>query len=389
MAVEPLRMTEKLEEKLRTMQDDNTELTLDNNELREINDRKDFEIRTLLEKLNQERETNVVIRDCISRFNTESSLPDLIKVCANYLLHYFNPSILTFYISNDSVYGNTTTGQGYDHVYDFCENNYNPTHPSDLAEIFNHMLIGTQMYKSLSSFDLKVLREEKVSSAMIFKIQYANRVIGFLLLEYVEETSFDNVNLVNSLLEVFANSYSTLIINKLLANRYGDALTEAYTDLKSGVPNHRQLSVDLDKVTGSAYCVVAMDVDDFKRVNDNYGHDCGDETLAYIGQTLHRYMERLAGKGYREGGDEFFGLSLKPLNETIEVVQEMVKEIWAHEMDDQRGGTYLVTNSIGIYEAQAGEKPEVVKKKADILLYRSKLNGKKQITVDQKVSING
>jgi diguanylate cyclase (GGDEF)-like protein len=82
----------------------------------------------------------------------------------------------------------------------------------------------------------------------------------------------------------------------------------ALTDWLSQLPNRRaligRLNQECDKSQQETQCVVFIDLDGFKDVNDNYGHDVGDALIAHIAREL---QERVPGDGLlaRMGGDEF------------------------------------------------------------------------------------
>lgn len=207
-------------------------------------------------------------------------------------------------------------------------------------------------------------------------------------MEFIEETNTKDENLVNLLLEIFANNYSILVITNILAEQYGDALNKALIDMKTGISNNRQFDSDICKMEDTEYCILSIDIDDFKRVNDSYGHDAGDEVLKYVGQTIDNYMSEINGKGYREGGDEFLGLAIASLTEAEEIVKVILEDISNHVFTCKSGIEFKVTNSAGLYKRKLGESVETVKKKVDILLYTSKQKGKKNYTVNQNVSID-
>ncbi|MCR4562422.1 MAG: GGDEF domain-containing protein, partial [Bacilli bacterium] len=87
---------------------------------------------------------------------------------------------------------------------------------------------------------------------------------------------------------LFYNYYCDLYLQ-------GDALT--------GLLNRRHLE-NMHLKKGRDYLLVFLDVDDFKLINDRYGHDYGDEVLTKLGQLILRHFSRY-GLCYRYGGDEF------------------------------------------------------------------------------------
>ncbi|MEY4580241.1 MAG: hypothetical protein RL701_4944 [Pseudomonadota bacterium] len=98
---------------------------------------------------------------------------------------------------------------------------------------------------------------------------------------------------------------------KQLNQRLEETRRTAATDALTGVHNRRAFDaflervVEFDGVTGSTAALVMIDVDDFKKLNDQYGHPCGDAALAGIGASLARTFLRKCDFVSRYGGEEF------------------------------------------------------------------------------------
>ncbi len=118
--------------------------------------------------------------------------------------------------------------------------------------------------------------------------------------------------------------------------------------------------------------LVAMDIDDFKPINDRYGHGVGDQTLVQVVEHLDactRPGDLLA----RWGGDEFMVVlpksSLATAKALAERVRLTIKEVPAV-------GDVKVTLSLGVVERRLGESPAALMERADQALHRSKAAGK-------------
>ncbi|GMR20727.1 MAG: GGDEF domain-containing protein [Gammaproteobacteria bacterium] len=81
-----------------------------------------------------------------------------------------------------------------------------------------------------------------------------------------------------------------------------DSYNMAYHDELTGLPGRRALNEDILKL-GGCYVIAMVDVDHFKKFNDKYGHDVGDQVLRFIAARLGAV--RGGGKAYRYGGEEF------------------------------------------------------------------------------------
>jgi diguanylate cyclase len=128
----------------------------------------------------------------------------------------------------------------------------------------------------------------------------------------------------------------------------------------------------------SPLCVALLDLDDFKRLNDTYGHSAGDQALVHLVRVIKdtlRAMDVVA----RFGGEEFMiVLPDTPLQEAVQAVtrlqRELTKQIFMH--DNQR---LLITFSAGVALRRDGEDQPTLIKRADEALYQAKRAGKNRV----------
>ena len=131
---------------------------------------------------------------------------------------------------------------------------------------------------------------------------------------------------------------------------------------------------------GEPLSVLMMDVDDFKTINDGYGHAVGDDTLKTIASVLRKHTRRGTDVPGRWGGDEFFvifsGLASDKAREIAERIARLV-ESKSVLPDGSR-----VTVSIGVVTAASDDTPDTLFKRADAALYDAKLiRGKNNVVV--------
>ena len=98
----------------------------------------------------------------------------------------------------------------------------------------------------------------------------------------------------------------------------------SYTDELTGLPNRRRLDERVEQ-KNFKNCVM-LDIDFFKKVNDNYGHTVGDEALQLLSSLISKYCSD-EFKCYRYGGEEFAILSRLPINFTTELVVSIVQDV--------------------------------------------------------------
>lgn len=181
-------------------------------------------------------------------------------------------------------------------------------------------------------------------------------------------------------------------IGLTLANiQLRDSLREqAIRDPLTGLYNRRYMLETLDQAhsraerTNTEIAVLMIDLDHFKRFNDNFGHDAGDHVLKAFSQIL-KESSRNEDIACRYGGEEFC-IVCPSTNETqaLKVATRIIKGISKQELTMNQLSLGKVTTSIGIavYPGHASSMDEVVKL-ADEALYIAKQNGRDRVEVIQ------
>lgn len=171
----------------------------------------------------------------------------------------------------------------------------------------------------------------------------------------------------------------------------------AFVDELTQLPGRRALMSDLGTNSGK-YTVAMLDVDHFKKFNDTYGHDTGDEVLKFVASRMARV--RGGGKAYRYGGEEFTILFRgKTLEESLPYLEEVRETIAKYRLvirSRQRSGDHAdgkqlrgqvklekkkvqVTISIGATQRQPQQPPLGALKQADLALYQAKESGRNRV----------
>lgn len=127
--------------------------------------------------------------------------------------------------------------------------------------------------------------------------------------------------------------------------------------------------------------VIMMDIDYFKRINDNYGHSAGDKALQIIAKLL-KITIRETDVVARIGGEEFaFVLPETTLDEAVNLIERLRLEIEKTTLEDKKQ-TFQLTSSFGICSCPVlNETLETILKKADEALYTAKNEGRNQIKI--------
>lgn len=161
--------------------------------------------------------------------------------------------------------------------------------------------------------------------------------------------------------------------------------TLIYKDPLTGLYNRRAGRIELanymDAAEVSNYrkqvTVALGDIDFFKKVNDTYGHDCGDIVLKTVSDILAKHMGK-NGIPIRWGGEEFLLAFKTDYATAYGLVEAMLNEIRETPFHYE-GKDFKVTMTLGITGYQKGENIDQLVKKADDLLYAGKEAGRNRI----------
>ncbi len=132
-------------------------------------------------------------------------------------------------------------------------------------------------------------------------------------------------------------------------------------------------------------CIVMGDIDFFKKVNDSYGHDKGDEVLVHVATIL---KEEVGEDGFvaRWGGEEFLIILTGNANRAYEIFEEATRKIKEKMFDTgfEDGSQFKITMTVGIVSQDPEEDFEANVKRADDLLYYGKEHGRNQIVMEKR-----
>ena len=155
------------------------------------------------------------------------------------------------------------------------------------------------------------------------------------------------------------------------------------TDQLTGIPNRRlfeiKLKEQISRYTSEkkrSFYLFMIDVDHFKKVNDQYGHPVGDLVLIKIAQTIQELIP-VEGMAARYGGEEFVVIlpSVKE-KEMLEIAKNIIQTVEKINWEKMRN----ITVSIGVSSFEDKDTRDVFIEKADTALYSAKKNGRNQVS---------
>lgn len=132
------------------------------------------------------------------------------------------------------------------------------------------------------------------------------------------------------------------------------------------------------RVEQSTFCILLMDIDEFKKINDTYGHDCGDEVLKSVAQTISLGVKK-NDSVFRWGGEEILVLLRADEQRAVEVAERIRKEIERVPVNYREEVVVPVTVTIGVSKYTEGVTIQQMMDDADAKLYYGKRNGRNQV----------
>ncbi len=227
--------------------------------------------------------------------------------------------------------------------------------------------------------DLCISQGETKIHRANYRLMIESRQLGEII--FFRDTNFSSDELCN-----FEELLCALIYPVQNALMYQVALKSAYSDPLTGLSNRAAMEkllpreIELANRHAHSMALLVMDLDGFKKINDLYGHDAGDQVLRHVGQVLQGAV-RNTDLLYRYGGDEFVGgLAQTDINGALEVSERIRQgvETMSISADEKIG---VIEMSIGITMLRADDCFPNAFKRADKALYQAKQAGKNQIIV--------
>jgi diguanylate cyclase (GGDEF)-like protein len=135
------------------------------------------------------------------------------------------------------------------------------------------------------------------------------------------------------------------------------------------------------QVSGVPLCLLMIDVDSFKSLNDRHGHLTGDNALRAVADVLREHL-RPTDQIARFGGDEFAALLPEvPLADALRTAERVRVAVGARGCDDAGARSHPpMTVSIGVAQTTLSDSLESLIRRADAALYRAKLQGRNRVT---------
>lgn len=224
-----------------------------------------------------------------------------------------------------------------------------------------------------------------------------NGIDGYLITRYIEDLEWtlmvkkDTSVLRNAfysqigkvLIIIILVILAVVLISNNVINGFQKRMNEmAKTDELTGLLNRRGFNqvlydcLHVGENKEEEFTVFIFDIDNFKKVNDQYGHLFGDKVISLLANQARKSLEN-QGVTARWGGDEFAGVIYNDIKSSKQLLLELQKSIANNKQFDG----YEITISVGITTSRFTDTPDIVMGRVDDGLYKSKESGKNQITI--------
>ena len=217
------------------------------------------------------------------------------------------------------------------------------------------------------------------ASALILPLIYGDEVLGVMALASGRVDAMRPRQV--ELLRAFAGQVSMAMKNSML---HAMVIRKAITDGLTGMFNHRHFMELLAHEharygrTSTPFCLMLLDIDHFKRVNDTYGHQGGDEVLRGVAATIKGALRETDFIG-RYGGEEFAAVLVDTLPDGAEALGERIREAVEAHVFEFGGHAIRVTISIGIAESLPDVTMNELIRRSDTALYEAKDSGRNRV----------
>ncbi|PUE63969.1 GGDEF domain-containing protein [Arcobacter caeni] len=179
---------------------------------------------------------------------------------------------------------------------------------------------------------------------------------------------------------------------KKLEEELNRTKTENMKDHLTGLLTRKAFSDEVKRIESAyeriktQYAVIFFDLDHFKKLNDTYGHECGDVVLSTFGKILNKSVREHDVAG-RYGGEEFVAIIHFNLNRELLQFLKRIKTIVTENSFLYKDKKIKVTFSAGVAIRSSYTSYENTLQKADMLLYQAKENGRNKIILENGMEI--
>jgi diguanylate cyclase (GGDEF)-like protein/PAS domain S-box-containing protein len=187
--------------------------------------------------------------------------------------------------------------------------------------------------------------------------------------------------------EIFSDNTSRMMLRHKIDELERSNMLDKLTNVSSREHLEMQIASELSRMRryGWPFAILFIDIDNFKHVNDTYGHEMGDKVLKMVASTMSSSSRHSDVVG-RWGGEEFIAILVNVTPEQIHDIAERYRILVEQSRLFTESTIVQVTVSIGSTTALPTDTIGDLIGRADKMMYESKLAGRNRVTVDQGIT---
>ncbi|WP_102691047.1 sensor domain-containing diguanylate cyclase [Rummeliibacillus pycnus] len=309
-----------------------------------------------------------LINETSQRLNMKLNKEEILSFLTKQLNKSFTPSGICFALIENNKYHNEkgTSAFFYEKEADIYSN-YITNHFEKSADpLF------------VADFDNLIDQHVKYNSMMAVPIVIRENVQGYCAILHEEPYyfSFDSFKLMQSIIRHSSLAISNILLREQLQEMVDrDHLTKLYA--RKYLDRYVEKSMEVDEFGSFVLC----DIDNFKQINDTFGHQTGDLILKTIAEQFQQAIQN-EGICARWGGEEMaIYLPNKNLCDTIEIVNNIIKLV-----PETTNPSVTISSGIAFWKKDTESTYQVLFQHADVALYEAKNNGKNRYCLYQQVN---
>lgn len=232
-----------------------------------------------------------------------------------------------------------------------------------------------------NSMKMQIDSAQKFHHRCHYKLEMNGDYLGDITFTQRKKFSDSDIHSIEDLLSLLVHPLKNcLLYKKALAAALLDDLTNLGN--RAAYEKNLQREVERAKRHDSPLSLVVIDIDNFKSINDQYGHISGDKALKILADMINHSL-RTSDMAFRFGGEEFVLLLPETAIQDAETVAERVRESVSQILSHDGKNSFSFTVSLGVAQLLTNEEGYHLFERADMALYEAKHKGK-NVTVCAK-----
>ncbi len=334
---------------------------IENEKIKMLNDELRIENVNLNKELQESKAINWILSQVIKASGTIDSVEGLMKNITDILMGVLGVDTCSIWIKSDNINRYTSYSRS---IYNSNE------YEIDICSYFPKNVLEIKETKTvdINKENFIFCKGENVNSVLISPLEdfRSNTRMGVIIVEH-RNKNFFNKNTKN-FFDILSIQLSIAAVNSKLFERVNeitnkDTLTMCY--------NRKYFDEIISQdLCGREYTLAVFDLDNFKRVNDLFGHKKGDDVLVQISGLARKIIEDNEGYLIRIGGDEFVIILYKSMKESVEILEKLRKSV--PNLNTIRDTGLDITMTIGVACSELIDGVDKIFNFADMALIEGK-----------------